>query len=143
MNTQVTTIEIKDVTYRIGKLNAMQQFHLTRRLLPIFAVMGISISQLRSGAKLDLSEFLPILEPLSKIMAAMSDADSNYIILTCLGVVQRGSEGGKWAPLTTETGQFMFPLDMAEMLRLVVEVLRDNLGNFLKGLGAETESPSS
>lgn len=143
MSAAPTTLEVKGTTYRISKLNAMQQFHLTRRLLPIFAVMGISISQLRAGVKVDLSEFLPILEPLSKIMAAMSDADSNYIILTCMGAVQRGSEGGKWAPVTTETGQFMYPLEMAEMLRLVVEVLRENLGNFLKGLGEETESPSS
>lgn len=139
-----STLEVKGNNYRIGTLNAMQQFHLTRRLLPLFAVMGISIAQLRSGVKMDITDFAPILEPVSKIMAEMSDQDSNYIILTCLSVVHREGKPGKWAPTVTESGLFMFQdMDMTVMLRLVVEVLRDNLGNFLKGLGAETESPSS
>ncbi len=85
------------------------------------------------------------MEPVSKIMAQMSDEDSNYIILTCLSVVRREDKGGKMAPVVTESGLFMFSqdMDMAVMLRLVVEVLKENLGNFLMGLGAETELPSS
>lgn len=137
------TIEVKGLTYRIGQMDAVSQFHVTRRIGPLLATMGLSLSQLSTGMNLDMDDFAPILGPVTEMMAKMSDEDANYVIFTCLSVVARDQGGSKFAPITS-SGHLMFEdIDMPGMLRLVIEVLKSNLGAFLQGLGAEVTSPSS
>ena len=139
------TIEINKVTYRVGKLPALAQFHVSRRLGPVIATMGIELAQLKDGMKLDFSDFIPLLGPITDVMAKMSDADVNYIIFTSLGVVSRQQDeaGKKFAPITTNMSLLFEDIDMPVMLRLTVEVLRDNLQGFLPGLSDDPTSQSS
>lgn len=140
----MNTLTVAGINYRIGKLDALKQFHVGRRLGPLLAVMGISAHALMKNMHNSLEDFLPIMPAVMDMMARMGDDEANYIILTCLGVVQREVESGanKWANMTAN-GQLMFQdVDLAAMLRIVAEVVRDNLGGFLKGLGEETPLPS-
>lgn len=138
----MSEITIAKMNYRIGKLDALQQFHVARRLAPILATMGITLHQLSSGAGMSLEDFMPALGPVSEIMSQMSDADTNYIIFSCLAVTQR-EQSGKWAPVVNGQSLMFQDLDLPAMMRLVVEVLKENLGDFLKGLGDDANSPSS
>lgn len=139
-----STIEIKGSVYRMGKLNALAQFHVTRRLGPILATMGISLSKLEAGAKgMSWDDFLPILEPITDVMAKMSNQDVDYVIITCLSVVSRQQGEGKFSPIMTGTNLLFEDIDMPVMLRLVVAVLQENLGGFLPGLSDAQTSQSS
>ncbi len=139
-----TKIEIAGQQYAVEKLPALAQFHVTRRLAPILATMGISIQALSQGSKMAIDDFLPIMGPVSEVIAHMSDEEVNYIIFTCLAVVSRQS-GDKFARITapnTETLMFQ-DIDMGTMLRLTVEVVKDSLGNFMQGLNDNLPSASS
>jgi hypothetical protein len=131
MNT--TEITVNEQTYRIGKLSALGQFHVSRRLAPVLAAVGISLQSLTQGMKADLSDFTTTLGPVADVMSKMSDEETNYIIFTCLNVVGR-KDDNRYAPVS-QSGTIMYQdIDMPVMLRLVIAVLRENLGNFLQGL---------
>ena len=141
---KTATVEIKGQTYQLATLPAITQFHVSRRLGPILATVGISIQMLKSGLKLDLDDFVPMLEPVLDVMAKMKDEDVNYVMFTCLGAVKRLQGENKWAPVTTAGSLIMFEdIGMDLMLRLVIEVLKENLGPFLMELGEEPKLPSS
>lgn len=141
---QVPEMTVDGRTYQIGKLNALQQFHLTRRLGPVLVVAGISLDMLRKGMKVDIGDLVAIAGPVMDIVSRMSDEDSEYIVFMCLGVC-RMKQGDSWAPLLSpESKQLMFQnMEMPEMLRVALEVIKVNLGNFLTGLGDELTSQSS
>ena len=138
----MTTIEVGGQTYRIGKIDAMTQLHITRRLAPVMAKMGIGLDDLQGKAKITINDFMPLLEPISRVIAMMSNVDVEYIIHTSLTVVHRQQEGGKWAPTTTGSRIMFEDIDMTVMLRLTVEALKLNLSPFFEGLGAALLSPS-
>jgi hypothetical protein len=131
-------------SYQVGKLNAMQQFHVTRRLGPVLVVAGITVDMLRKGVKMELGGIVALAGPVMEVLSKMTDEETEYIIFTCLSVCKlRQGEG--WAPLMSPDGKkLMFSnLELPEMVRVVCEVLKDNLGNFLPGLGVELTSQSS
>lgn len=133
--------EVAGHTYTVGKLNALTQFHVSRRLAPILAAMGVSLQSLQAGVQRDLSDFASLLEPVTEMMAKMPEEDVNYVIFTCLGVVKR-KVGERWAPVANGASLMYEDIDMLAMLRLVVEVVRSNLGAFMQGLGDTPNSPS-
>jgi hypothetical protein len=136
-------LTIANQTYRIGKLNALTQFHVVRRLGPVLATMGVSMGMLKQGASLTTEGFMDLLGPITGVLAQMSNEDTDYIIFTCLSAVTRQQGDTGYAPVST-AGRLMFEdIDLPAMLRLVVEVLKVNLGNFLMELPGETNTASS
>lgn len=137
-----TTIkEVGGNSYRIGKMNALSQFHVSRRLGPILATMGVSLQTLSGGFKPDLMDFAAVLGPATAMMAKMTDEDTNYIIFNCLSVVAR-KQGEGWANICSDGGLMFEDIEMPDLIRLVVDVLHHNLGNFLQGLVDDASSPS-
>lgn len=119
-------IEIAGNTYRIGKLSALTQFHMARRLAPLLAAVGVTAGNLKSAATLDLAE---LVGPASEVLARMSEADVNYVLFGCLDAVQR-KQGDRFAPVQVREALMFQDLEMPSMVRLVIEVLRTNLGSF-------------
>ena len=128
-----TQLEVNGQTYNIGRLSPMTQFYVTRRLAPLLAQMGISLQALQKGITADLTDFLPALGPITDALARISDDDANYVIFTCLDAVSRRT-GEKWGRVNTGTNLMFTDIDMPTMLRLVVEVVKENLGSFMRGL---------
>ncbi len=126
-----TTVEVNGESYRFGRLDAMKQFHVTRRLLPILAEMGMSagtIAQMRGEA----SEMgiVGLMGPVMEMISKMPDEDVEYIVRTCLAVVKR-QQGEAWAAVQAANGSLMFAdIDMTVMIRLTIEVLKENLDGF-------------
>lgn len=116
-------IEISGHSYRLGKLDAMSQFHVTRRL-------GGVLAAIRSG-----SEGGDILAILMQAIGELSDADTEYVIGKCLSGCMRRQEGDAgWAPVFRH-GQMMFAdIAMPDMLRLTWATLQANLSDFFTGL---------
>lgn len=140
----MSIIEVKGNKYECGRLSAVTQFHVTRRLGPVLVVAGISIEMIRTGMKLALDDLVSMAGPVIEVLSKMSDADTNYILTACLSAVKRES-AGKFAPITADKSlDLMFAdIDMPTMLRLVVEVLKENLGNFLTEPSGALDSLSS
>ncbi|WP_211243389.1 phage tail assembly chaperone [Chitiniphilus eburneus] len=135
--------EINGKQYRSGKLDALKQFHVSRRvapilptLLPIFLKLAETHRASGSAPAASAIEIVAELAgPFADGLAAMSDQDADYIIGTCLSVVSR-QQGSAWSPVWSGAQNAMMfdDMDLGVMLPVVVHVIRDNLGNFIQGL---------
>jgi hypothetical protein len=134
----MTEVVIGENTYVIGKLNAMKQFHLSRRLLPVLqkllpafvAMQGVTLESQ------DVTKIAEVIAPAVDALSALSDSDSEYIISLCLGVVKRKQGNASASVWNEKANAPMFDdLDLATMLRLTWEVIGDNLGSFMQGSG--------
>lgn len=125
-------MEINGNEYRVGKLNAKQQFHLTRRITPILLSYQDIESASENGTR-TLKHTLTAMKPLMDALAAMSDEDSDYVIDLCLSVCE--IQDGQGFQRIAVNGKFLYShIDMSTMLQLVREVINENLGNFLTAL---------
>lgn len=144
-------VEILGNTYLIGKLSARQQFHIAKRLAktvkslgelaPIFekiASRPVTITEGDTGAlvpTIDNTDILAAVGTLADAITSMSDEDTDFILDQCLRVVSRreGLNGTvRYQPIVNPSGgvQYQDVEDLGLQLRLCVEVLRANLGNF-------------
>jgi hypothetical protein len=124
-------IEIDSNIYRIGKLNAKQQFHLMRRITPIL----ISYADIDSSNNLEksLKQTLMAMKPIMDAIAAMSDSDSEYVIDLCLSACEI-QDGSRFQKISVNGSMLYSHIDMTTMMKLVKEVISENLGNFLNAL---------
>lgn len=141
--------EINGVTYRTGKLDAFQQLYIVRRLAPsigkllnavegmvgrpegggdLKSLMTASSSLLAEGGTDGLGAFA---EAITEAIYTLTDKDMEFVITTCLKTVRRkDGTNNKWVQVIRE-GSLMFEdLDLITMIRIVVEVIKDNLSAF-------------
>lgn len=149
-------ITINDHGYEIGKLNAKKQFHVARKLAPLLAhvpaLMQLAATLENQGKDaLKDDAALAAVAPLGETLAALPEADCDYIINSCLGVARRQAQGGTgYCAMLTTGGEMMFAdMPMTEMLGIVLHVLKVSLGDFFKGQpnppaeAAETPPPAA
>lgn len=122
--------------YRCDKLTAMQQFHVSRKIAPLIpAAIGpfLAISAMH-GADKHLEKLISELQPLADGLSALPDADAEFVLNTCLGVVRR-KQGETWAPVWNSTHKVtMFEdIDLGVLIRLAMRVIIESLGPFIKG----------
>lgn len=91
------------------------------------------MSQVSKAPSFDDPDTLLAFGPLVEAIAKMSTEDSEYVLNTCLDTCTRQQAGGGWQRLRV-SGRFLFDdIDMQIMMRLVVEVVKENLSNFIPG----------
>jgi hypothetical protein len=141
-------VEVKKIMYRIGKMSPWDQFHVARKLAP---VLWSAFDAARAAGTdptnlTDMATFGVLGTPLN-VLARMSNEDSEYVMRTCLNVVARkDGVSNKFMPVTAANGAFMYDdIKMPDMVRLVFEVMKDNLGDFMdalpeQGLGKQEQS---
>jgi hypothetical protein len=135
-------LEIGMRKYRTGKLDAFKQFHLVRKLLPLFSGLGETTATLSPSGD---ASFWNSLGPVAQAISDMSVEDSEWIIKTCLSMCSTFN-GRTWVPVMTPQGDFMFEdMDLQAMLQLAFAVIQDNLGAFFpapqtNGLGGEAST---
>ena len=136
--------------YSIGRLNALDQLHVSRKIAPIIPnIMPILtevakgdlekvIESIESGENEELGGLEPLakaLEPFMEAIAKIPEEDVNYVIHKCLSVVKRNGA------VVCRGESIMFDdLDMNHLLPLTVAVIRTNLGNFIQGLLTKASS---
>jgi hypothetical protein len=132
-------LELEGMWYRTGKLDAFKQFHLFRKLMPLFSGMGetaatqVSRAAAAAGAP-DAVVRWSSFGPVAQAIADMSQQDSEFIIKTCLAVCTRKNPVGQWVRLATPAGELMFEdIDLGIMLQLSFAVIQDNLAPFFPG----------
>jgi hypothetical protein len=136
----MTEIAIGENVFRIGKLNAIQQLHVSRKIAPVLPkilpamVASKALMGSLSEENPDLEGLSSMLSPVAEALASMPDADAEYVFNACLSVVQLQQGNAYvaiWNP-DTQRSQFDF-IDFFLMIRLVVHVIWGSLGNFTKG----------
>lgn len=143
----MTEFEISGKQYRVGKLDAFKQFHVSRRIAPIIPTLVpvfLKISKDGSVTK-DLAGIAELLVPFADGIAAMSDVDSEYVIGTCLSAVQRQSMTN-WTPVWSQSARAaMFEdMDLGVIMQIVLRVIQDSLGPFIQGLlTSQMSSPAA
>lgn len=148
-------ITISNKKYTIGRLNALDQFHVSRKIAPIIPTIIPIISEVAKG---DLSKVIESIEsaedenletidlsnldglskalsPLMDAISAMSEADTNLVIHKTLSVVHRDG-----AVLCRGESIMFDDLDMMQILPLVIAVIRSSLGNFIQDLLTKASS---
>lgn len=148
-------ISISGKNYTIGRLNALDQLHVSRKIAPIIPSLIPIISEVAKGGlskviesmesdddveleNIDLKELDGLssaLSPLMDVIAGMSEGDTNLVIHKCLSVVIRDG-----AVLCRGESIMFDDLDMMQILPLVVAVIRKNLGNFIQDILTKASS---
>lgn len=129
-------IKLGDNLYSIGRLSAMQQLHVSRRIAPIIpALLPVFVRLRGKGMGEDLDGLAEALQPLADGLAALKDEDAEYVVGNCMSAVQRQQSTGWARTWAIEQKRFMFEdMDMGVILPLVVQVIVANLGPFIQGL---------
>jgi|SRR5690348_9329885 len=141
--------EINGHQYQSAKLDAFKQFHVARRLAPLLS--GVSAALKSTGVApapaegeatpsqdaAPRADFADFLEPMADALAHMPDADCDYILFTCLSVVQR-QQGNGWAKVVAPGSRSMMfeDIDMGEMIGITLKVVQENIGGFFAAPGA-------
>jgi len=155
----MSDFELGEDTYRIGRLNAFQQFHLSRKVAPMIPTLIPLFLKLQASAKDakvadssaasalaplsgDMGALAEMLQPFADGIAGMPDETAEFILSTCLGVVQR-KQGTAWFPVWNASQNVcMFDdLDLGVMMRLAVRVITESLGPFLRGMLTGQSTP--
>lgn len=132
--------------YRMKKMDAFKQFHVSRRIAPIIpTLIPIFVKLSKDGSLLsDFSGLAEVLTPFADGLSNLSDEASEYVVSSCLSVVQR-EHGKVWADVWSVSGNVcMFDdMDLGAMIQVVIRVIQENLGPFIRGLLTNPESNQS
>lgn len=147
-----TEVTVRGTTYQIGRLSARAQWNVARRVLPLvegvvpairsalpkrpLVKMGDDGPDTDQAAAIDWAAVgTACLGPITEALSHLTDADSDYVIDTCLACVRRPNGAGQQVPVM-RNGQFMFQQDddFAVLIALTAAVLQENLGGFLAEL---------
>lgn len=133
---------VSGVEYSLGRLDAMKQFHVVRRVVPIMVETGVSIADLsKIGSSLDdESTMLRVMGVAMKAVSKMTDEDVEYVINACLAVVSRRT-GDVMAPVMSGAHRMFADMDMAILIQLTVEVLKENLAGFFTTASGASTTP--
>lgn len=129
-----TEVTINGETYRIGKLTAFQQFHVSRKIAPLIPPLVPAFMSL-SEVDMAADKLIGTLAPLAGELAEMPDDKAEYVMGTTLSAVKR-RQGESWAPIWSEQAKtLMFQdIDLGVAMQLVYRVIVDSLGPFIQGL---------
>ena len=143
----MTELEINGSTYRINAMPAMTQFHVMRKLgpvlpgiVPVLAQAAAALPQAdgqEDGSAMTTVDGVAAIamaaRPLLDGLAAMADADAEYVINHCLSAVMRRDAGGKSWSAVHRDGVTMFDdIDLMTSMHLVWAVLRENYTGFFR-----------
>lgn len=135
-------ITVSGHKYKIGRLPAMQQFHVMRRLSGILAALVAAAPKSSVPGKIDPTAFFEnaekedvilLLEAVIAELSGMDDAVAEYVIHTCLSCVERKSGPG-WARVVADDALMFEDLTMAAMLTLTGRVIKDHFSGFFDAL---------
>lgn len=126
---------IGDHAFRANGLTPRKAFHVARRLAPFLAMLK-DLSPFLKGTetldKEDPASIEKVLRPIGAAFAEMPEDDADYILDTCLAVVELKLPGDAGWQSIWVAGEPMFAwIDMPMMLRIVWHVVQANVASFL------------
>lgn len=128
--------DIQGHTYKVSKLDAMSQFHIVRRLLPVLGELVPAVKMEGETPELSMDAIPAIGTAISKI----SDDDSNYVLYGLLaGVSLQEPNGLGWSKVLS--GNTLMYSHISEslsiMLQLAFKSLMHNFTGFFDVLPSD------
>jgi hypothetical protein len=147
----VVEFEIDGRSFRFDKPSAMEQLHLTRKLAPLMPALAPVFDRIRQDFKDgrniddDLLALADLAQSFADQLAAMKNEDAEYVFDVCLSCLWL-KRGDNWAAFWAK--QAHTPMDKdcndpALLLRLVLRVLKESLGNFIAGFLTNAQEPEA
>ncbi len=130
----MTQTEIAGQQYRMNKLSPLSQFHVSRRIAPVLPTLIPIFVKLTKDASVskDLIGLAELLTPFMDYLAGLSDEDGEFILNSCLAVVQREHMGNWTLVWNTQSKVCMFEdMDLGVMVMLTLQVMQDSLSKFI------------
>ncbi len=143
--------ELDGRQFRVKKLDAFKQLHLSRKVAPLLPPLAPLIIKISENAKneigaksssplsTDILAFAALAEPFAEALADMKDEHAEHIFtLTLTSVeIQTNTTPNVWMPLWIPGSKMASEIefnDAAKLLPIVVRVIIHNLGNFMDAL---------
>lgn len=127
--------EIGGHSYKAGRLDAMTQLHVVRRLAPILTTLRSVAEEGAAGSMAPEAALQRAVEALGEV----SDNSVEYVIARCMERVQRKIEGDRgWAPAWNKAaGRPQFDdIGGFHLLTIASRVVMNELGPFFEGLAS-------
>jgi hypothetical protein len=124
--------DIDGHTYRTTKMNGREQFHLLRKLGTMAGIFSrfVRLDLPPNEAMRNMTVIMAFWEEFSKLTEAQADD----LLSHCLSHTRRlagGNGAGPQVALPMFQGRDMFEdLDIMVLMRICIEVIRENLGSF-------------
>jgi hypothetical protein len=144
--------EIGGYNYRVEKLNAIAQFHLSRKIAPLIPALAPVIVKYFEVGKGDLLgakilQVAELAEPFAVALAEMTDEAAEQILMMALSKVQVQTDASKnvWMPLWNPAAKMASVLelnDFGHLLPVAIKAILFNLGNFIDGLLTRRGEPN-
>lgn len=135
---------VNGIEYQFAKINAVEQFHVVRRLAPIIGdLLAALTSKIPAGQSMQSlkdsfteADGAELMVPVANAIAKLSDEDANYVLFKLLQSIQRKQQGGGWAHIKVSGKDILMfdDIDMPTMLKLAGLSLMENLGGFIAAL---------
>lgn len=134
--------EIGSRKFKLNKIDAFKQFHITRRLAPLLGelapVMG-SIAQSAKNSDLlseteKLEQFAKLAAPVMNGLSKLSDQDADRVLYGLLSAVEIQQAAGNWARVATDSALMMQDLELPVLLQCAGRAFMFNLSGFFQGL---------
>lgn len=114
--------EINGHEYSSRKLDTFKQLHLVRRAAP---ALGSIVKAQQAGAR----TIVDYAGPMADAVAGLPEDDFDWVVHTCLGVVQR-KQGSNWTAVDTNATLMFDDIELPELLQILGKVIMENLGRF-------------
>jgi len=127
-------IVIHDNEYTIGRMTAMEQFKVARKLGPALPVLEGIIADRNSGKDTTVLAIL--------MMSKLSDVDAQIVTEACLAAVTR-KQGDIQAKVMVSGNMMFQDIDVTAIIQLVTAVIHENLGDFFRSALANLHDPGA
>lgn len=136
--------EIKPHKFRVKKLSAFSQLHLSRKIAPLLPplaplIMEMSKKDKKDPLSADILSFAKLAGPFAEALADMKDSDAEHVFTMTLSSVEVLTDESRnvWMPLWSAAAKMASVEDLndaAKLLPVVTRVIMHNLGNFMDAL---------
>lgn len=129
--------------FRVDKLNAFDQLHLSRKIAPLLpALAPVLVKYVEIGNGMLSSKIVEIAElagPFTVALSNMTNEDAEQVMNMTLASVKVQTDLGKnvWMPLWNPGAKMAIETeldDLGKLLPVAIKVITFNLGNFIDGL---------
>lgn len=133
--------EIAGRKFKLSKINALEQFHIVRRITPILKALlpEVKTFQAMAGKELTKDEqmdvFIKIAMPVMDGLADLTDKDSERVLFGLLSSVEMQQlPAGNWARLANSSGLMFADLGLSMLLQGAGRAFAYNLAGFFAEL---------
>lgn len=131
---------LEDQRYVATRLNAIDQFHLTRKIAPLvppLAPLLVAVSENQRMTVKQAMSLIELAEPFAEALAGLSDKVAEQLFEMTLTSVKVETAPGTMMPLWVPGAKRAAKMelnDIGKLLPVVLRVIQFNLGPFIDGL---------